>query len=54
MEITIKGDPKEIAALVFEIQERQKRKEWDDPQHADIWRDGLGNIVSTNHGAIGG
>ncbi len=32
MEITIKGEPKEIAALVLEIQERQKETfKIDDP-----------------------
>ncbi len=39
MEITIKGEPKEIAALVLEIQERQKQEGWiclsDNPQHAE-------------------
>ncbi len=32
MEITIKGDPKEIAALALEIQERQKKEKREVPK----------------------
>ncbi len=46
MEITIKGDPKEIAALVLEIQEWQKRKcPGDEPRHTEraFYADSDGN-----------